>query len=61
MFELDWTTSSSFIQYFTLNSELHNWEEVYIQLSNQQTCTSNNHEKINGGPIFNSICANATL
>ena len=40
MFKRDWIMSSYFINYSTLNSE-HNWEALYIQLKNQQTCTSN--------------------
>jgi hypothetical protein len=36
----------------TLNSK-HNCEVLCIQLKNQQTCTSDNHNKIRGGPIFN--------
>ena len=38
----DWTVPSDFIYYSTLNSE-HNWENLYIQLRNKHTCTSNNH------------------
>ena len=30
------------ITYSTLNSE-HDWEDLYIQLRNQQTCISDNH------------------
>ena len=54
MFKRDWTTSSNNNNYSTLNSE-HNWEDVWIQLRNQQTCTSDNYNLIRGGPIFNPI------
>jgi hypothetical protein len=40
------------IKYSTLSSE-HNREDLYIQLINQQTCTSNKHNFIRGGMIFN--------
>ena len=32
MFNRDWTTSSNFINYSTLNSE-HNWEDLRIQIT----------------------------
>ena len=41
-FEEDWTTSLNINNYPTVNSE-DNQEDVCIQLRNQQTCTSNNH------------------
>ena len=39
--------------YSTLNIE-HNWEDLCIMLRNQQTCTSDNHNYIMGGPNFQS-------
>ena len=50
----DWTTSSIFINYSKLSSE-HNWEDLCVQLRNRQTCTSDNHNLIRGGPIFNPV------
>ena len=41
----DWVTSSNINNYHILNSE-HNWEDLDIQLRNQETCTSNNHNQI---------------
>ena len=58
VFKRDCTTSSDFINYSTPNSE-HNWEDLCIQLRNQQTSTSENHNLIKGGPIFNPIFAEA--
>jgi hypothetical protein len=46
--------SSNIHNYFTLNSE-HDWEDLYIQLRNQQTCTSDNHKWIRGRSIFNPV------
>ena len=42
MFKRDWTTFLDTIIYSTLNSE-SNWEDLFVQVRNQQTCTSNNH------------------
>ena len=39
MFERDWTTSSKNVNSSTLDGE-HNWEDLYIQLRNPETCTS---------------------
>jgi subtilase family serine protease len=39
MHKRDWIASSNLIDYSTLNDE-HNWEDLSIQLKNQQTCTS---------------------
>ena len=39
------------VKYFALNRE-HNWKNLYIQLRNQQACTTNNHNWIQEGPIF---------
>ena len=53
MFERDWTASS--INYFTLNS-VYNWEDLCIQLRNQQICTSDNHDYVHmGGCDFQSV------
>ena len=38
----------------TFSSE-HNWEGLRIQLNNQRTCTSNNHNLIGGGQFFNMV------
>jgi hypothetical protein len=38
------------INYSTLNSE-HNWEDLCIQLSNQQTRAPDNHNQIKESPI----------
>ena len=42
MFEKDWTMSLEFSNHFIFNIE-HIWENLYIQLRNQQTCISDNH------------------
>jgi hypothetical protein len=54
----DWTTSSNWINYSTLDNE-HNWEDLHIQFKNPQTHTSHNHNKIKKNLIFNLILANA--
>ena len=59
MLKRNCTTSSSFINYFTLYSE-HNWEEPCILVRNRQPCTSNNHNWIKDSPIFNPIFVDAT-
>jgi hypothetical protein len=51
VFNKDWTMPSNRNKYSTLNNE-HKWEDLCIQVRNQQTYTSNNHNKIKGGPIF---------
>ena len=38
----DWTPSSIYINYSTINSE-HTWEDLCVQFRNQQTYTSDNH------------------
>ena len=35
MFNTDWTTSSNINNYYALNKE-HNWEDLCLQLRNQQ-------------------------
>ena len=50
---------SKIINYSTLNNE-HDSEDLRIQLRNQQTCTSNNHNWIRGGSIVNMTFANAS-
>ena len=50
-FKGDWTTFSTFINYSTLTIE-HNWEDLYIQPRNRQTCTFGNTNWIKGGLIF---------
>ena len=45
-------TSSKINKYSTVNNK-HNREDLCSYLRNQQTCTSNNHNYIKGGPIFN--------
>ena len=52
MFGRDWTMSSNFMNYLTLNRE-HDWVDLCIRLSSQQACTSNDHEEIVGGLLFN--------
>ena len=59
MFEIDWITFSKFINYSTLTSE-HIWEDLCVKLKNQQTCTSDNHNLISVGPIFNLIFVDAS-
>ena len=54
MFNRDWIMSSNFLNYFTFNTE-YNWEDLCIWFINQQTYTSNYHNEIKGGPIFNPI------
>ena len=51
--------ASTFINYSTLNS-VHNWEDLCIQLKNQQTCTFDNHKETRGGPILNPSFADAS-
>ena len=46
--------SSNINDYSTLNNE-QNLDDLYIQLKNQQTYNSDNHNHINGGPIFNPV------
>ena len=43
--------SSKINNYFTLHSE-HNWENLHIQLKNQQTCTSSNYKNNKGRSDF---------
>jgi hypothetical protein len=50
----------NFIKCSILNGE-HNWEDLCIQLRNQQICIFVNHNRIMGGPIFALILANASL
>jgi hypothetical protein len=50
----DWTTSSIIHRYSTLDSE-NNWEDLCIQLRNQQTCTSGNHNYIKGALMFSPV------
>ena len=52
MFKRDWSTFSNIDNYSTLNNE-HNWEDVCIQLKNQQAFVSNSHNHSKEGPIFN--------
>ena len=40
-----------FIQYSMLKVGIHNWKDLYIQVSNQQTCTLDNR----GGGILNLV------
>ena len=40
-----------FFNYFTLNSQ-HDWEDLCIQLRNQQTCTFDNNNEFKGSPIL---------
>ena len=47
----DWSTSSNIINYYTLNNE-HNWENLCIQLRNQQTSTSSIYNQIKGNLLF---------
>ena len=47
MLKRDGTTSSSFINYFALNNE-RNWEDLYIQLGNRQTCAFDRRKLIKG-------------
>ena len=54
MFKRDWTTSWLFVSYSTLENG-HKWEDLCIQLRNQQTRSSNNHHEIRGGLIFNML------
>ena len=42
MFKSEWTTSSNIVNYSTLYSE-HSWEDLCIQLKNQQICNSNTY------------------
>ena len=46
--------SSNIKNYSTLDNE-HNLEDLYIQLQNQQTYTSEHHNHIKGSPIFNPV------
>ena len=54
-----WATSSTFMNFSTLNSE-HNWEDLCICSKYQQTCTSHSHNYIRGGPNFNPIFVDAS-
>ena len=60
MFKRDWTTTSSMFDCSTLNNE-HKWEALCICSLEQQICTSNDDNQIKHGPIFNSICVDASL
>lgn len=51
-YKKDWTTSSNLNNYLTFNRE-HNGKDLSIQLRNQQTCISNNHNQIWRDHIFN--------
>ena len=55
MFKRDWIMSLNINNKSTLNSG-HNWEDLHIQLRNQQICTSNNHNQIKGGPLESGFC-----
>ena len=44
------------ITYHTITNK-QNWQNLCIQTRNQQTCTSNTHNKIKGGPISNPVFA----
>ena len=46
--------------YSTLNIN-HDWEGLFIQLRNQQTCTSINHNSVKGGLIFTLVFADVSL
>ena len=59
IFEKNWTMSLNLIIYSTLNNE-HNKEDIRISWRNQQTCTFNNPNSIQGAPILKSISANAS-
>lgn len=58
----DWTKFLDIDNYSILDSE-HNWEDMWIQLWNQQTCTSsNNHYNWRkGSSIFNPVFAYVSL
>ena len=61
IFKRDWTTSSNFINYFTLNSE-HNWEDLCMHSMDQQTCIPiYNHNYTMGGSIFNPVVVDAFI
>jgi hypothetical protein len=60
VFKRDWTTSLNTNNYSTFDN-LHDREDLCIQLRNQQTCTSNNHDLITGGPIWNMVFARVSL
>ena len=51
MVRRDWTPSANIHDYSTLNNE-HNWKDLYIQLRNQQTYTSDNHNQLKGRSNF---------
>ena len=42
MFKTYWDASKNIYNRYVLDSE-HNWEDIHIQLRNQQTLTSDNH------------------
>ena len=46
--------------YSTFDGE-HSWEDLHIQLRNQQTCTSDSYNYIRGGSIRNPIFVDASL
>ena len=54
MSKRDWTTSSSCINYSTLNSE-HSWENLCNHFRKQQTCAFDKHTKSRGGLVFLSF------
>ena len=61
MLESDHATSSDIDKknYSALNSE-HSWEDLCIQLRNQQACTSDNQQWIRVSPIANLIFADVS-
>jgi hypothetical protein len=61
IFKRDWTKSSKFLNYFTLINE-HNWEDLCMHSTYQQTCIPiYYHNYILGGSIFNPIVVDAFI
>ena len=59
MFKQDWIMSWILVDYSPLNN-VHDWENLCIQLIYQQTVTPNNYNLIEKFMIFNPIFVDAS-
>jgi hypothetical protein len=56
---LDYDFKFYYLPCIQFNSE-HDWEDLCIQLNNQQRCTTDNLNQVMGGPISNLVFGDAS-
>jgi hypothetical protein len=53
--------SSNINNYYSTLSNKNKWEDLCLQVRNPQTCTSDDQNRMRGGPIFNPVCRSFIL